>query len=90
MTAYVLMEGPSHARHDGSSLLSGFYRAEFVRTPDGQRLTRYLTDKGRAKMLHRVDRGQHEFSEEELEEMTVAPDIEVLEARYDAEAGEGA
>jgi hypothetical protein len=90
MTAYVLLEGPSHERHHGSSLLSGFYRAEFARTPDGQRVTRFLTDRGRATMLHRVDRGQHEFSEEELEQMTVAPDIHVLEARYDAEAGEGA
>jgi hypothetical protein len=90
MTAYMLLEGPSHVRHDGSSLLSGFYRAEFVRTPGGQRVTRYLTDKGRATMLRRVDGGQHEFSEEELGEMTVPPDMDLLEARYDAEAGEGA
>jgi hypothetical protein len=88
VTAYRLQEGPSHATLEGASLLSGYYTAVFA-TDDGARTTRYLTDKGRASMLDRLDGGQRRFSQEEIEEMTVEADLGSLEARFDAEAGEG-
>jgi hypothetical protein len=84
----MLQEGPAHTLLEGASLLSGYYTAVFT-TDDGARTTRYLTDKGRASMLERLDGGQRRFSREELEEMTVEPDLDALEARFDAEAGEG-
>jgi hypothetical protein len=40
-------------------------------------------------MLDCIDRGQHAFSTEELEEMTVQANLGALEARYEAEAGVG-
>ena len=89
MHTFTIREGPSHVAHEGAGMLSGFYRAEFV-NENGEWLPRYLTDKGRAELLRRVDDGQREFSETELEEMTVAPNLEALEARTDREAGEGA
>lgn len=88
MTTYSLQEGPTHVTHEGPSLLSGYYTVVLT-TDDGARITRYLTDRGRASMLDRVDAGQRRFSQEELDQMTVEPDLETLEARFDAEAGEG-
>jgi hypothetical protein len=88
MTTYTLQDGPTHVTLQGPSLLSGYYSVAFT-TDDGARMTRYLTDKGRATMLERIDADQRQFSEEELEEMTVEPDLKALEARFDAEAGEG-
>lgn len=88
MTRYTLHEGPSHVVEEGPSLLSGYYRAEFV-TEGRDRLTRYLTDKGRAEMLRLMDAGQRDFSEAELQELTVEPDIGTLETRTKQESGEG-
>jgi hypothetical protein len=89
MTAYVLLHGPSFVRDDSPSLLTGFYRAEFAGLPDGQPVERFLTEGGRADLLHRIDRGQREFTHEELVEFTVEPDVDALQARYDKEAGVG-
>jgi hypothetical protein len=89
MRTFTIREGPSHVAHEGAGMLSGFYRAEFV-DENGEPLPRYLTDKGRAELLRRVDDGQSEFSKTELEEMSVAPTLEALEERTDKEAGEGA
>jgi hypothetical protein len=89
MTIYTLGQEPRYVRDRGQSPLSGFYRAEFT-TSRGDRLVRYLTDKGRAEVLRRMEAGQREFSEEELQRWTVEPDLELLEARTVAEAGEGA
>jgi len=89
MHTFTIREGPSHVAHEGAGMLSGFYRAEFV-DENGEPLPRYLTDKGRAELLRRVDEGQREFSETEIEEMSVAPNLVALEERTDREAGEGA
>jgi hypothetical protein len=89
MRTFTIGEGPDHVVHEGPGPLSGFYRVELV-DEQGERLPRYLTDKGRAELLRRVDDGQREFSESEIEELTVAPDLAALEARTDKEAGEGA
>ena len=88
MSRYTIREGPNHVVLEGPSLLSGYYEAEFTDL-NGERHTRYLTDKGRAEVLRRIDEGQREFSDEELQEWTVAPDIQALEARAGKEAGEG-
>jgi hypothetical protein len=89
MRAFTIKEGPTYLAHEGPGLLSGFYRAEFV-DENGEPLRRYLTDKGRAELLRRVDDGQREFSQTEIEEMSVTPSLEALEERTDKEAGEGA
>jgi hypothetical protein len=86
---YTLDEGPNYVRDQGPSLLTGFYSAEFV-TDEGKRLTRYLTDKGRAEVLRRSEAGQRQFSQEELDELTVDPEFQAVETRFVAEAGEGA
>jgi hypothetical protein len=88
MHVFTIREGPTHVVHDGPGLLSGFYRAEFV-DETGETLPRYLTDKGRAELLRLIDDGQREFSEAELEDVSVAPTLEALEERTDKEAGEG-
>jgi membrane-associated phospholipid phosphatase len=87
--AYFLLSGPSHVRAATQSPLSGYYRAEFADSVRGRRLSRYLTERGRAEMLDRIDHGQREFSEDEVADMTVEADLGELEARYEAEAGEG-
>jgi hypothetical protein len=89
MRTFTISEGPTHVVHEGPGPLSGFYRVELV-DERGKRLLRYLTDKGRAELLRRVDEGELEFSEPEIEELTVVPDLSALEARTDKEAGEGA
>ena len=89
MTTYRLDEAPSHRVDAAGERLSGHYEAVFV-TDDGERLTRFLTDKGRAAILQRMDEGQSEFSGDELREFTVEPDMEVLLARTEHESGEGA
>lgn len=86
---FTIREGPHHVVNEGPGLLSGFYRAEFV-DENGEALPRYLTDRGRAELLRRVDDGQREFSGTELEELSVSPTLEALEERTDKEAGEGA
>lgn len=69
--------------------LPGHYRAEF-RSADGSIVPRYLTDKGRAWLLQRIDEGRLELSDEELHEITVAPDIDALVAKMEHESGDGA
>ena len=89
MTTYRLDDAPSHRADGDDERLSGHYEAVFV-TDDGERLTRFLTDKGRAAILRRMDEGQREFSGEDLRAFTVEPDMNVLVARTEHEAGEGA
>jgi hypothetical protein len=89
VTTYILEDGPRYVRDNGPSLLTGFYEARFI-SDQGNRITRYLTDKGRAETLRRLDAGQRDFSDEELRELTVEPRLDALEARTEAEAGEGA
>jgi hypothetical protein len=89
MTSYRLEGRPTSVRDEDSGPLPSHYVAEFT-TTDGQRVRRYLTDKGRAAVLRRIDDGQHVFSPDEVEDFTVEPDIEALVARMERESGEGA
>ena len=86
--AAFLVDGPQHVRDAAGAELPGHYHAWFT-DPAGERFERYLTDTGRATILDRLDRGMTSFTAFELEEWTVAPHIDALLARYDAEAGEG-
>lgn len=89
MTTFRLDDSPSHHVDGEHERLSGHYEAVFV-TDAGERLTRYLTDKGRVSILRRLDDGQREFSGDELRDFTVEPDMDVLVARTEHEAGDGA
>lgn len=89
MTSYTLVEGPHDALAPEENPLASYHHAEFS-TDEGERLTRYLSDKGNAEILRRRGEGEVTFSLEELESWTVPPDMDALLARYDAEAGEGA
>ena len=89
LTTFTIEGRPEYVRDRSSSLLSGFYPARFL-TDDGRRIQRYLTDKGRAEVLRRLEAGQRELSEEEFDRMTVDDTLDALLARTDAEAGEGA
>lgn len=89
MASFLLLSGPCYVRDSSSSLLTGYYSAEFAQSRDGVRSLRFLTERGRAEMLDCIDRGQRAFSTEELEEMTVTDNIGILEARYEAESGVG-
>jgi hypothetical protein len=85
---YRLVDGPTHLI-DESAPVPGHYEAVFS-TDRGERVHRYLTDKGRAAILRSIDKGRREFSREEYLELTVEPEMDALTARMDREAGEGA
>jgi hypothetical protein len=86
--AYRIADEPSHVVDGDGTPLSGHYEVEFV-TDGGERITRYLTDKGRAALLRRMDGGQRVFSAEEVRDFTTEPDLDELVARTKREAGEG-
>jgi len=88
-TTYVLDEGPEHVLAPEGSALPGYYRATFA-TSSGERLERFLSDAGYGAVLRRRSEGTTTFTAEEFEDWTVAPDLAAIEARYDAEAGQGA
>ena len=88
MTTYRLDDAPSHRVDPDGERLSGHYEAVFV-TDDGERLRRFLTDKGRAAILRRMDGGQREFSGDEFSEFTVEPEMDALLAQTEHESGEG-
>jgi hypothetical protein len=85
---YRLEEGPTHVVDEASDPLPGHY--EVVFSTDGGRVRRFLTDKGRAAILGSIDEGQRDYSEDEIRELTVEPEMGALTARMDREAGEGA
>jgi hypothetical protein len=89
MTEYRLEGTPTSVRDQGSGPLPSHYEAEFT-TSEGERVRRYLTDKGRAAVLRRLDDGQRVFSLDEVRDFTVEPDIQALVARMERESGEGA
>lgn len=89
MTSYRLEGAPTSVEDEGSGPLPSHYVAEFT-TSEGELVRRYLTDKGRAAVLRRVDGGQRVFSSDEMELFTVEPDIDTLVARMEEESGEGA
>ncbi len=89
MTSYRLEGAPANVDHEGSGPLPSHYVVELI-TPEGERVRRYLTDKGRAAVLRLMDEGHLAFSAEEVEELTVPADIDALLARMERESGEGA
>ena len=89
MTTYRLEDGPTHVLDPGDGGLPGHYQAEF-RGPDGTIVHRYLTDKGRAWLLQRIDEGGRELSSEELHEVTVEPNLDSLVEKMEHESGDGA
>lgn len=86
---YRLEDGPTHVTDPERASLPGHYEAAF-RGSDGTVVHRYVTDKGRAWLLHRIDDGGPELSEDELHDRTVEPNIEALVARMEHESGDGA
>jgi hypothetical protein len=89
MTSYRFEGPPMNVADEGQGPLPSHYVAELT-TSEGERVRRYLTDKGRAAVLRRMDEGQESFSRDEVEEFSVEPDIEALVARMERESGEGA
>jgi hypothetical protein len=86
---YRLPNEPSHVVDDDDAPLPGHYEATFV-TDDGRELVRFLTDKGRTTVLRILDAGTDRFTDDDLETLTVEPDLSVLVERMAAESGEGA
>lgn len=89
MASYRLEGAPTSVDDEGSGPLPSHYVAEFT-TASGERVRRYLTDRGRAAVLRRMDGGQIVFSPDEVRDFTVEPDIDALVARMQQESGEGA
>lgn len=89
MTTYRLDEEPRHVLDADDAPLPGHYEAEFAGS-DGSRMLRYLTDKGRTQVLRSLAEGRREFTEEDIREHTVEPDLDRLVARMAGESGEGA
>jgi hypothetical protein len=85
---YALVDGPTHTKAPGDTALPGYYRATFA-TEDGERVERFLTDAGYGAVLRRRGDEDPSLSADELEDWTVAPDLTALQARYNAEAGQG-
>ena len=88
-TPYRLPDEPSHVLDDGDAPVPGHYEATFV-ADDGHELRRYLTDKGRTAVLRTLAGGSDRFTDEDLETLTVEPDLDRLVERMVAESGEGA
>lgn len=88
LTTFRLDREPRHVLDGDDAPLPGHYEAEFE-TDDGGRTLRFLTDKGRTAVLRLLAEGKHEFSDEDLREHTVEPDLDELVARMVDESGEG-
>ena len=86
---FRLITGPEHLLAPERSALTGYYRVVFS-SDAGETLERYLTDAGRAEILRRRGDGDPTLSSKEYRQWTVVPNMVALEARYHAEAGQGA
>ena len=86
---YRLPKEPSHVVDGDDAAVPGHYEATFV-MDDGRELVRFLTDKGRTTVLRILDAGTDRFTQDDLESLTVEPDLDVLLERMAAESGEGA
>ena len=65
------------------------YEAE-IRDGRREEIRRYLTDKGRATMLRLLDDGRRSLSAEEIEVLTVPPEVGALLERTEQESRDGA
>ena len=86
---YRLPAEPAHVLDDEDAPLPGHYEATFV-ADDGSELLRFLTDKGRTAVLRSLAAGTDRFTREDLETLSVEPDLDTLLERMTAESGEGA
>lgn len=86
---FRVVEGPEHVLASDETVLPGYYRALFV-SDAGDRLERFMTDGGYGAVLRRNGDPDPTMSREEFRAWTVSPDLDALEARYHAEAGQGA
>jgi hypothetical protein len=89
VATYRIEDEPTFVPDEGGGPLPGHYEAVFV-SENAEPIRRYLTDRGRAEILRAMEHGPAELSEEEFEEHTVEPDLDVLLERMDREGGEGA
>jgi hypothetical protein len=89
MATYRIEAEPTFVRDDEDAPVAGHYVAEFV-TEEGDRVPRFLTDKGHAQILRAMEFGPATLSAGEFEEHTVEPDLDALVRRMGAEGGEGA
>jgi len=80
---------PVHVRNVEHAPIPGHYELD-VEADDGRTLRRFATDKGRAEILRRLDKGLHDITQDEFDDLTVLPDMDALLERMDREAGEGA
>jgi hypothetical protein len=87
-SVYDLLDGPDHVLDSEDSPLPGHYEAVF--STRGDRVVRFLTDKGRAELLRLLDSGQRTFTLDELERLTTPPSMSDLLATMDREGAEGA
>lgn len=86
---YRLVDGPRHVTHQDRTELPGHYEATFE-TAAGERVDRFMTDKGRAELLRLVDAGQEAFTGEEMAWLTTEASLEALLASMAGEGAEGA
>jgi hypothetical protein len=89
VATYRIEQEPTFVQDGDDGPLPGHYEAVFARD-DGERIERYLTDKGRAEILRAMEDGPAELSQEEFETHSVEPDLDALLRRMDREGGEGA
>lgn len=89
MTTYRIEGPPAFVEDGGDAPLPGHYEGEFT-TDAGERVRRFLTDKGRTEVLRALDDGDTVLSEEAFDQHTVEPDLDTLVRRMGREAGEGA
>ena len=80
---------PFHVRNGEEAPLPGHYELD-VEVDDGRTLRRFATDKGRAEILRRLDDGLPAITQDELDDLTVVPDMNALVERMGHEAGDGA
>lgn len=85
---YRIVDGPRHVTHEDRKELPGHYEATFE--TGGERLDRYMTDRGRAELLRLVDAGQETFDREEMDWLTTEPTIDALRTSMAGEGAEGA
>lgn len=89
MTTYRFGDEPTFVFHEDDDRVPGHYELG-LSTNTGDRMIRFLTDKGRATILRIMDEGRRELTQEEFDDHTVEPDVDILVARMVREGGEGA
>lgn len=85
---YRIEDAPRYVSHGDDLPLAGHHET-VLSSRDGQRVVRYLTDKGRAEVLRMLEDGRTELTRDDVEEHTVEPDLDALLARMEREGGEG-